>query len=171
MPARPRPARPGCGRPPPAARPHDGEHPAHAVPTTQPPTASTTSREATARQATPPTGPPTLRPTSGNAVFNFGKTTASEPYVSPIYADLTSLPPTLVQVAASEALFDEVQRLVETLKRYGNDVAFEQYDDAFHVFQNIAQLPETAKALSSIASFVQANAGQSAGTLAQSIDQ
>lgn len=32
---RPRPARPGCVRPPPAARPHDGEHPARAVPTAQ----------------------------------------------------------------------------------------------------------------------------------------
>ncbi|MGW1169101.1 transposase [Streptomyces sp. NPDC002550] len=77
MPVRPRPTRPGHGRLPPAARPHDGEHSVHAVPTAQPPTASTTSR-ATARQATTPTGSPNLCPTSGNAVLSSGKTPASK---------------------------------------------------------------------------------------------
>lgn len=51
--------------------------PAHAVPTAQPPTASTTSQAGTARQATTPTGSPTL-PTSGNAVLKSEKTTAPE---------------------------------------------------------------------------------------------
>jgi acetyl esterase/lipase len=79
------------------------------------------------------------------------------PYASPIYADLTGLPPTLVQAASNEALFDDAERLVAMLRSGGTAAEFEHYEDSFHVFQNIAGLPETAQALSSIASFVQSH--------------
>jgi acetyl esterase/lipase len=43
------------------------------------------------------------------------------------------------------------------LRSGGTAAEFEHYEDSFHVFQNIAGLPETAQALSSIASFVQSH--------------
>lgn len=79
-----------------------------------------------------------------------------DPCVSPVYADLTGLPPTLVQVADNEALFDDAQRLVATLNRSDVDVSFETDDHSFHVFQNIAALPETGEALASVGNFVAA---------------
>lgn len=70
LPFPPRPVRLGYGRPPPPARPRDGEHPAHAVPAAQSPTESPTSREATQRQATTPTAPPALRSTRVTGLMN-----------------------------------------------------------------------------------------------------
>ncbi len=57
------------------------------------------------------------------------------PKVSPMYADLTGLPPMLIQVSDSEVLVDEDKILAENAKAAGVDVTFQQFSGLIHVWQ------------------------------------
>jgi hypothetical protein len=54
-----------------------------------------------------------------NAKLYLGNGDRKAPLVSPLYADLTNLPPLLIQVGESEVLLDDSKRLAERAKRYG----------------------------------------------------
>ncbi|MFX0062553.1 MAG: alpha/beta hydrolase [Candidatus Hermodarchaeota archaeon] len=74
--------------------------------------------------------------------------------VSPLYADLTDLPPLLIQVSTSEMLFNDSTRLVEHAKAAGVDVILQTWEDTLHVFQAF-ELPESKEAIAKISEFVQ----------------
>lgn len=76
------------------------------------------------------------------------------PLLSPLYADLRRLPPTLIQVGADEILLNDSTRFAERACQAGVDVRLEMWDGLFHVFQIIPFLPETQKALQNIAAFI-----------------
>ena len=78
----------------------------------------------------------------------------SNPLISPLHADLTGLPPILIQVGSDEILLSDATRLNEKARESGVDVTLEIWDEMFHVFQLISFLPETRKALLQIAKFV-----------------
>ncbi|KAJ3324811.1 hypothetical protein HDV06_006069 [Boothiomyces sp. JEL0866] len=57
-----------------------------------------------------------------------------EPYASPIWADLTGLPPMLIQAGSRERLVDSIVSFVEKMERSANShVTFEMYHDHVHV--------------------------------------
>ena len=56
------------------------------------------------------------------------------PKVSPMYADLTGLPPMLIQVSDSEVLVDEDTILATKAKEAGVDVTFQQFNGLIHVW-------------------------------------
>ena len=68
------------------------------------------------------------------------------PEVSPLYADLTNLPPLLIQVSTSEMLLDDVKKFGEKAKKAGVDVTLQTWDETLHEFQ-IYDLPEATEAL------------------------
>jgi len=68
------------------------------------------------------------------------------PEVSPLYADLTNLPPILAQVSTSEMLYDEARLFIEKAKKAGVDATLQTWDDTIHEFQNY-DLPESTEAL------------------------
>jgi monoterpene epsilon-lactone hydrolase len=77
------------------------------------------------------------------------------PLVSPCYADLTGLPPLLIQVGSEEMLFDDAQGLAKEAEAAGVDVQFEVWPGAGHVFQ--AAVPfhaEARRATARIGEFV-----------------
>lgn len=76
------------------------------------------------------------------------------PLISPLYADLTGLPPILIQVSTSEMLYDDSTRFVERAKAAGVDVTLQTWDDTLHVFQ-ASGLPESKEAITKISEFVQ----------------
>ncbi len=77
------------------------------------------------------------------------------PLASPIYADLKGLPPLLLQVGTAETLLDDTRRAAERAKAAGVQVTVEEYDECFHVFQQMGpELPESRQALESIGTFV-----------------
>lgn len=77
------------------------------------------------------------------------------PYISPLYADLTGLPPMLIQVGTREVLLDDSTRLAERARRAGVDVTLEIWKGMFHVFQlGAAFVPEARKAIENIAAFL-----------------
>ena len=74
--------------------------------------------------------------------------------VSPVNADLTDLPPLLIQVSTSEMLFNDSVRFAERAKAAGVDVTLQTWVDTLHVFHAF-ELPEATEAITKISEFVQ----------------
>ena len=73
---------------------------------------------------------------------------ADDPLVSPLTADLTGLPPMLVQAATGDPLLDEARELTDHARDCGVDARFELFPvdtHDFHIFWSF--LPEAAQAL------------------------
>lgn len=83
-----------------------------------------------------------------------GGAPGDDPLASPVFADLTGLPPTLIQVGAAEILLDDSTHIAERLERAGVVVEIEVWDDLIHVFQSFPSLPEAAEAVDRIGDFV-----------------
>ncbi|WP_044875296.1 alpha/beta hydrolase [Pseudomonas sp. LFM046] len=79
----------------------------------------------------------------------------SDPALSPLFADLSGLPPMLVQVAEDEVLRDDSLHLAERVRAANGWVRLERYPGLWHVFQAHAGLLRTAdQALASAADFI-----------------
>lgn len=79
------------------------------------------------------------------------------PTISPLFADLSGLPPLLVQVGSDECLLDDSTRLAERASDAGTNVVLEVWDDMIHVWQAFfAMLPEGRDAIDAIAAFLRA---------------
>jgi len=100
-------------------------------------------------------GPDGIR---GMAHSYLGNADPRNPLVSPLYADLTGLPPLLVQVGTSEVLFDDATRVDAKARAAGVEVTFEAWNDMIHVFQLFAfMLDEGQQAIERIGVFVRAH--------------
>lgn len=78
------------------------------------------------------------------------------PLVSPVYADLSGLPPLFIQVGEDEILLSDSTRAAEKVKAAGGDVEIEIWPGMWHVFQAfLRQVPESKKAAKKIGKFVQ----------------
>jgi epsilon-lactone hydrolase len=76
-----------------------------------------------------------------------------DPLVSPLYADLTGLPPLLIQVGDRETVLDDSVMFTDIARAAGVDVSLEVWDGMIHVFQ-MFELPEAHQAIASIAGFL-----------------
>lgn len=77
------------------------------------------------------------------------------PWVSPVHADMTGLPPLLVMVGSTEVLRDDAARLAERAQALGVPVVYEEWGGMPHVFPLFAfLLPEAQRAYRHIARFV-----------------
>jgi acetyl esterase/lipase len=78
------------------------------------------------------------------------------PYASPLYGDLTGLPPALIQVGSDEVLLDDSVRMAQRLRAAGCEVALEIAPRMPHAWQIWARLvPEARAAIVRIGEFVQ----------------
>ncbi|KAI8913501.1 alpha/beta hydrolase fold-domain-containing protein [Gorgonomyces haynaldii] len=79
------------------------------------------------------------------------------PYVSPIYADLSGMPPILIQVGSCERLYDEnVQLGVKLSQQNPNQrIELEIYQDQLHVFQMFSFLSVSKMAFKRAGDFIQ----------------
>jgi len=78
------------------------------------------------------------------------------PYASPLYADPTGLPPTLIQVGSDEILLDDSVRMAERMRAAGCQVELEIWPRMPHTWQVWARvLPEARAAIRRIGAFVQ----------------
>ncbi|MBN2735226.1 MAG: alpha/beta hydrolase [Methanomicrobiaceae archaeon] len=76
------------------------------------------------------------------------------PLASPIYAELSGLPPLLVQAGTHEVLFDDISRFAEKASLKGVPVTYERYQGMFHCWQIFGQLPDAEKAIFNAGDFV-----------------
>ena len=89
------------------------------------------------------------------AKMYLGDASPRSPLAAPIYADLTGLPPMLIQVGSIETLLDDSVRLAERAKEAGVEVILEPWDDMFHVWHTYAStLPEGQEAIDRIGKFI-----------------
>jgi acetyl esterase/lipase len=83
---------------------------------------------------------------------------ARTPLASPLYANLSGLPPLLIQVGTAETLLDDSTRLAERARKAGVNVTLEPWEDMIHVWQAFASLlPEGRDAIERIGEFVKRN--------------
>ncbi len=77
------------------------------------------------------------------------------PLAAPLYANLEGLPPLLIQVGASETLFDDAVRLTENARAAGVETIFEEWENMIHVWHIFApMLDEGQKAIERMAEFM-----------------
>lgn len=87
-----------------------------------------------------------------------GTTDATDPLVSPVFADLTGLPPLLIQAGSHEVLLDDATRLAVKAAADDVPVILDVTPDVSHVFQAFAAiLEEGDAALNRAASFVESH--------------
>lgn len=83
-------------------------------------------------------------------------TPATEPLASPRYADLTGLPPLMVEVGDAEVLLDDSITLAEQARAAGVDVTLRVWPELCHVFQAFPPeiIPESDESIAAIAAFL-----------------
>lgn len=83
------------------------------------------------------------------------------PYASPLYGDMSGLPPVLIQVGSDEILRDDSLRMAEKLRAAGRDVEFEEWPRMPHAWHHYARiLPEGRQAIERIGEFVRSRLGR-----------
>jgi acetyl esterase/lipase len=77
------------------------------------------------------------------------------PFISPIFADLTGLPPMLIQAGSHEILLDDAVRLAATAAAHDVEVTLQITPEVPHVFQAFAAILDEGKtALASAGAFL-----------------
>jgi epsilon-lactone hydrolase len=92
-----------------------------------------------------------------SARYYLGQTDPRNPLASPLYADLTGLPPVLIHVGADEVLRDDSTRLAERARAAGVRVELKIWPVVPHAWQLAAHLvPEARQSLRESAAFLRA---------------
>ena len=85
-----------------------------------------------------------------------GNHNPAHPLLSPLFADLSGLPPLYIQVGDDEIMLSDSTRLVEKAKQSGIEVEIEIWEKMWHVWQFFAPyMPEANRAIKKIGNFVQ----------------
>jgi acetyl esterase/lipase len=78
-----------------------------------------------------------------------------DPLASPLYANLSDLPPLLIQVGDRETVLDDSVMLADKARALGVEVDLQVWDGMIHVFQMFGtELPEAHRAIADIAGFL-----------------
>lgn len=79
----------------------------------------------------------------------------ANPLVSPVFGDLSGLPPVLVQVSESEMLLDDARRYVNKARRAGSPARLQSWPGLLHVWQLFyPEVPEAREAWLQIGEFL-----------------
>lgn len=84
------------------------------------------------------------------------------PYASPLYGDLTGLPPLFMQVGGDECLLDDSRAFAERAKTSGVQARIDIFPDMLHTFQMaVGRAPEADDAIGRFAEWVRPKLGLS----------
>jgi epsilon-lactone hydrolase len=85
-----------------------------------------------------------------------GGASPRDPLASPVYADLSKLPPMLIHVSDNEVLLDDSTRLSDRAKQCGVDVNLRVWNNLPHAWPVFVafRMPESFQALGEIAEFI-----------------
>jgi len=87
-----------------------------------------------------------------DAYVSVGK--RDRPEVSPLYADLSGLPPLWIEVGSEEVLFDDAARLHARALAHGVEASLFVGEGLFHVWQAVPGAPEAVAASDRIGAFL-----------------
>ena len=80
------------------------------------------------------------------------------PLASPVFADLSGLPPLLVQAGSIEVLVDDARALAERAHACKVEVVYEEWEGMFHGWQTMASiLPEGVEAIAHVGDFIRSH--------------
>jgi monoterpene epsilon-lactone hydrolase len=82
-------------------------------------------------------------------------TPADDPLVSPLYGDLSKLPPLLMQVGSIETLLDDTLRFAAKVRATGGECECEVWHEMPHDWLLIGMLPEAKKAMAHAVKFIE----------------
>ncbi|MGH2920127.1 MAG: alpha/beta hydrolase fold domain-containing protein [Solirubrobacteraceae bacterium] len=103
---------------------------------------------------TPRGGPQLMDEIGDKAAAYLGGHPLDDPLVSPLRADLSGLPPLLIQCATGDAMRPQGEALAERAREHGVDTRLELYPSDAHVFHVFwSFLPEAADALAQTGRF------------------
>jgi len=86
-----------------------------------------------------------------------GRRDPTDPMASPLFADLTGLPPMLIHAGGDEVMVDDSRRFAERALAAGVAVECKVWPGLWHVFQTaVPHVPEAAVAIAEIGDFVRA---------------
>jgi len=89
------------------------------------------------------------------ALWRGNRMSPANPAASPIFADLSNLPPTLVHVSASEMLLDDARRYAAKRAANGSPIDLQIWDHMPHVWHAFDRmLPEAHQGLDGIAAYL-----------------
>ena len=89
------------------------------------------------------------------AAYAGSATDPGSPGSSPLFAELSGLPPLLVEVGTAEVLLDDARRLVETARAADVDVTLFEGEDLIHVWHFFAgAVPEADEGIARVARFI-----------------
>jgi acetyl esterase/lipase len=113
----------------------------------------------------PGLGPPARMPAplKALAVLLASQMSSRNPLMSPLFGDLSDLPPTLVLASDCEMLLDDSVRYVNKARSHGSPVTLQIWPGMAHVwpmFQHV--LPEARQAIDEVAAFIAANRASAA---------
>jgi epsilon-lactone hydrolase len=89
-------------------------------------------------------------------IYLSGNLDPQDPVAAPMHADLSGLPPLMIQVGEHETLLDDARGYAERARCAGVEVELEVWDGMFHVFQLFAsELESGRRAIDSMGDFIQ----------------
>ncbi|MGN0144924.1 MAG: alpha/beta hydrolase [Clostridium sp.] len=84
-----------------------------------------------------------------------GNTDLNNPFVSPLFADLSNLPDMLIQTGTNDVLYNDSTRLEKNLIKSGVNVNLRVYEEMWHVWHMFGnRLPEAEEAVNEIGEFI-----------------
>lgn len=84
-----------------------------------------------------------------------GSQDSSDPFISPVNADLHGFPPIFIQIGDHEVLLSDATRLADKAKAAGVDMVLEVWPEMWHVWQGwAATLPEGQQAIDRIGQYL-----------------
>jgi acetyl esterase/lipase len=99
---------------------------------------------------------------SPTAAMYLGKADPRNPLASPLYADLSGLPPLLIHVGRDEVLLDDSTRLADRARAAAVKVELQIWPVVPHTWQLVPRLPEARRSLRQAADFLRAPASAGA---------
>jgi monoterpene epsilon-lactone hydrolase len=106
--------------------------------------------------------PGVLQPTNDKTLPDaeyVGQTSRRDPLLSPLFADLSGLPPTLLVTSTRDMLLGDTTTLHRTLLRQGVDARLVVFEALPHAFWYHFEFPETREALELMAHFLDSTVG------------
>ena len=98
------------------------------------------------------------------AAAYLGDAPADDPRASPMYANLSGLPPLLLHVSSSELLLDDARRVNASIQQNGGESVLRIFDGVPHGWQLLDGLvPEARASLAEAASFIRTKFSEAAG--------
>jgi len=86
-----------------------------------------------------------------------GEGDPTSPYMSPLFGDLSGLPPIMIQVGEDETLLDDSVRFAKKAEEMGSPVSLHVWQGMFHCFPLLAPMfPEATLALEEACAFIHA---------------